>query len=58
MRQLMVTAAGTAGGNAGEKMFTLLRKELQALDGDQVKPEPECETPLSREDFERMMSEE
>lgn len=51
--------AGSAGGKAAQKVWSLLDQELKRMDGAESKPDSpnESEIPRSQEDFERMMAE-
>lgn len=58
LRQLLLITAGGAGGKAAQKVWKALERELEP-EARSRKPEgSESETPLSQEDFERMMTEE
>jgi hypothetical protein len=58
-RLLVMLAAAHAGGPAPQKVFRMLDQEARALQPvSEPEAEPECETPLSTADFERMMKEE
>lgn len=60
LRDLINATAASAGGKAAQERFRQIERELRREERNtrQVEGEPQCETPLSAADFERMMKEE
>ncbi len=61
-RQLLLIAAGQAGGKAYEQVHRLLAREIGRLadqgNGERETEAPQCATPRSQEEFEAMMKDE
>jgi len=54
-RALMIACAASAGGDAAQKCLDFLRRESGRLENEPA-PNGESQTPLSAEDFDRMMN--